>query len=182
VQVAVILAQAVVITGVAVVRKVGSLKAVRPVDLKPEAQVGRLAAVAVKIRILGRDCAGVETIALFMRQAQGVVKAAAGAAEAGVQFAGVVSTKTHACEWRKAVFTAFGENLDHAAQRVRAINRASGTAQHFNAVNQCQRNTLPWRASGGLRVHPHAVYINSSETRLGAAQKHTGGGGGAAVA
>ena len=165
------------------------VQTVRGVDFQAQTGVDGAAAVAVLIGVvLGRGRAAqalglrVKTIAGLARDAQRIVNAATGAAETGIDLAGVVRAQAHFDERRKTALTALGKELDHPAQRIRAIDGGGRAAQHFNAVNQRQRNGLPRSAAGGLRIDPHAVDIDRREARFGAPQVHAGGSAGAAIA
>ena len=117
-----------------------------------------------------------------MRHAQRVIKRARGATDAGLDLARAVVAHTHAHKRFRRAAALAREQLDDAANRVRAVHRSGWATQHFDAVDLRQRNLLPHRAAGGLRVHPHAVDVNRREAPFGPTQKHIGRIADAAVA
>ena len=52
---------------------------------------------------------------------------------------------------------AFGEDLDHAADRVRAVDAGQWTGDDFDALDLVERNVLERRRAGRGRADPHAV-------------------------
>ena len=182
VQVAVVLAQAAVVAAVGVVQHQRAFEAMHSVHLQADARVARRGAVAVAVRVLPGDRARVEALAVVTRQSQGVVQRTAGTTDPGLQLGGVVAAHADAYVRRGTVLTALGEDLHHAPQGVRAIHGARRATQHFDAVDEAQRNALPGCAAGGLRVDAHPVDVHRSEARLGATQEHTGRGARATIA
>ena len=164
VQVAVILAQATVVAAVGVAHHQRAFEAVHAVELHAHAGIASGIAVAILVRVLASDGAGVEAIALVTQQAQCVVHGATGTADTSFELGGAPVAYAHGDKRRKALLTAFGRDLDHTAQGVRAVHRACRAAQHFDAVNQSERNGFPRGAAGGLRVHAHTIDVHGSKT------------------
>jgi hypothetical protein len=159
-------------------------------DLQAQLQVARGAAVAVAVGageavLGGRALVGrlhVEALALFVRDAERVVQQARLAAHAAFDLAQAVAAEADAGIGRDALFAALGEQLDHAADGVRAVHRGGRAAQHFDAVDLRERNAFPAGAAGRLRVDAHAVQVDRGEARLRAADEETRGVAHAAVA
>ena len=182
VQAAVVLAQAAVVAAVGVVDHQRAFEAMHSVHLQADARVARRAAVAVTVRVLPGDRARVEALAVVTCQPQGIVQRAAGTANPGFHLGGVVAAHADAYVRRRTVLTALGEDLHHAPQGVRAIHGARRATQHFDAVDEAQRDALPGRATGGLRVDAHPIDVHRSKARFRATQKNASGGARATVA
>ena len=159
-----------------------AVDAVARIDLQPHAGVARGAAVAVVVRVGGGDGAGVEAVAALMRDAERIVQRARAAAHAGLGRACAVAAQADLGVGRGRAFALLGEELHHAADGVGAIDGGRRAAQHFDAVNLRQRDLLPRRAAGGLRIDPHAVDIDGREAALRPAQENAGGAADAAAA
>src|SRR5450830_1687914 len=75
----------------------------------------------------------------------------------------------------RRAFTAAGEELNHAIDRIRAINGTRRAAQHFDAINLSQWNALPSHtAAARLRVQTHAIQVHRRVLRIAAAQVDAG--------
>ena len=146
-----------VVLGLHVAGQQRGIHAVVTVYLETQTRIEGHTAITVLIGVAQRGGGSaqtlrlrVESVAFFVRQPQGVVKSATGAAETGFKLACVVSAESCSRKGRKTVFTPLGEYLDDAAQRIGAIHGAGRTAQHFNALNQRQRNAFPRCPASGL--------------------------------
>ena len=155
------------------------------IDLVAQACVARGVAVAVAVGVVRAAGLGVKAVAARMGQAQGVVQRLVRpgcAADAGLQLARALAAQAHTHVRRRSALALAREELDHAADGVRSVHRRSGAAQHFDAFDLRQRDLLPLRAAGGLRVHAHPVDVHGGEAGLGTAQVQAGGTARAAVA
>ena len=155
------------------------------VDFEANACVARGGGVAVFVGVVTSAGFDVVAITLHARQAERVVKRTLNTrstAHARFHFFGFVRTHANADIGRKSALALAREQLDYAANGIRAIDRRRRAAQHFDTVDVRQRNLLPHRTAGRLRVHAHTVDVNRREAPLSAAQKHVSRVANAAVA
>ncbi|MNN10236.1 hypothetical protein D3C81_1231540 [compost metagenome] len=70
----------------------------------------------------------------------------------------------------QALFTAAaGEDLDHPANRIAAVNHRAGAAQHFHALDLFDIDVLQVAVAGGRTADALAIHQHQALGRLGAA-------------
>ena len=153
--------------------------AVRSIQLRAEANAGVVVAITVTVghvaEAAGQVERGVETIAALGRGRHGVVKNPAAAGHAAVELLRAQIADGRAQVKAQSAAALAREDLHHAADGVRAVDRAGRAFQHLDALDLRQRQCLPAGAAGGLRIDPHAVDQHQRVAGVGAAQVQGGG-------
>ena len=86
------------------------------------------------------------------------------------------------CPFRRGRRALLGEDLDHAAERVGAVQGAQRTVDDFDVVDRGQRNGAPVGFARGRGADPHAVDQHDVLLAVGAADEDRADGARAAVA
>ncbi|MNE14738.1 hypothetical protein D3C80_1076260 [compost metagenome] len=83
---------------------------------------------------------------------------------------GLITAKTGVHARLQALFTAAaGEDLDHPANRIAAVNHRAGAAQHFHALDLFDIDVLQVAVAGGRTADALAIHQHQALGRLGAA-------------
>src|SRR5690606_38973896 len=157
----------------------------RPAQSHAAAQVDRAVAVAVAVGLVdeaagaerrtGRGsgaAAGVDAVGALVRQVDAEPAALAAAADAGAGLAQAVAADAQPHARRERAVVAAGEDLDHAADRFRAVQARARTAHDLDAVDLVDRQVLERSQPGADRAHAHAVDQHQHLVGLGAAHEH----------
>src|SRR5690606_21152225 len=134
--------------------------------LHPAAQVDRGVAVAVAVGFVdeaagaerragrgSRAAAGVDAVGALVRHVGAEPAALAAATDAGAGLAQAVAADAQPHARGERTVVAAGEDLDHAADRLRAVEARARTAHDFDAVDLVHRPVPEGGESGRHRAH-----------------------------
>jgi hypothetical protein len=100
----------------------------------------------------------------------------------GAQGSGVEAAGTSGEIRRRGALASTGENLDHSADGLGAVQMAGRPAQDLDALDLVEGNVFQGRGAGGGGADTHAVHQHQGMAGIGAAQVDGGGGAGPAAA
>lgn len=126
---------------------------------------------------------GAKAGALAIAAADGIAPAAAAAADCRLRAHGFIAAGTDAgAQLGRAVLTLAGDDIDHPANGVGAVQAAGRAAQDFHPLDGGQRHGVQRGAAGGGRAQALAVHQHQGLVAVGAANKHAGAVVDAAIA
>src|SRR5690606_31835452 len=134
--------------------------------------VGEAAGAERRVRRGSRAAAGVDAVGALVGDVRAEPAALAAAADAGAGFAQAVAADPGAHARGECTVVAAGEDLDHAADRLRAVQARTRAAHGLDAVDLVDRQVLERGQPGADRAHAHAVDEHQHLVGLGAAHEH----------
>src|SRR5690606_35006492 len=148
-------------------------------------QVERAVAVAVAVGLVheaagaerrarrgGGTAAGVDAVSALVCDVHAEPAALAATADARAGLAQAVAADPDAHARGERTVVAAGEDLDHPADRFRAVEARTRAAHDLDAVDLVDRQVLECGQSGADRTHAHAVDQHQHLVGLGAAHEH----------
>src|SRR5712691_6069051 len=114
----------------------------------------------------------IETLALQVAEIQAEVGVAEGAVDAAAHAGRVVRSNSGRDAGCRRVLAALGEDLDHAPDRVGAVQAAQLPGHDLDPLDLAERNVLERRRAERGRADPHAVDQHERMTAIGPAHKH----------
>src|SRR6266850_709156 len=114
----------------------------------------------------------IETPALQVAEIQAEVGVAEGAVDAAARAGRVVRPDSRRDARRRRVLAALGEDLDHAPDRVGAVQAAQLPGHDLDPLDLAERNVLERRRAERGGADPHAVHQDQRMTAVRPAHKH----------
>ena len=152
-------------------------------ELAAAAQAGRTVAIAVTVGLVGEAArapagrgavAGVDAVGAQEGEIGAEPAALATQAQPGAGFAQAVAAGADHCPRLQATVFAAGEDLDHAADGIGAVQARMRAAHDLDPLDQLHRQILQRRQAGGGRADPHPVHQHQQLVGSGAAQEQRG--------
>src|SRR5438876_384039 len=114
----------------------------------------------------------VETLALEVSEIQAEVRVADGAVDTTAHAARAVRSDAGRGAGCRRVFAALGEDLDHAPDRVGAVQAAQLTGHDLDPLDLAERNVLERRRAERSGPDPHTVHQDQRMTAVRPAHEH----------